>query len=206
MKRKFWISAVGVSIIATSIVAYLLIANHVSTELLVDLGFAEQITVLYGDATITITDCTLIQDVVVLIQDGVTPWPRGLDGQIGCPFDITLVFEGSGREVRVSPATDDCDAISIDGRMSKIDLWNKSMLFQVIEMYTLSGVHEYAERLLCELRESHSGRPEALGLMGLTVEEMAGMRLGYPFSIYHFDKQGQLIGDGGITVFPLIYY
>jgi len=43
-----------------------------------------------------------------------------------------LLFEGSDSKVRVSPATDDCGAISIDGRMYEIDLYNKTTLFDII--------------------------------------------------------------------------
>ena len=139
MKKKFWVGALGVSVIAIAILAWLLIANHASTRLLADLGFAEQITIVYRDTTTTISDNNHIQDIIILIQDGIKPWPRGLDDQLGCPFDITLVFEGSDREVHVSPATDDCDAILIDDRMGKIDLRSKSKLFNIIGKY-IDGV------------------------------------------------------------------
>ena len=135
MKKKFWISAVGVSIVVISIVIYLFIVNNRSTDLLLDLDFTEQITIIGRDTTTTITDKNQIQDVVILVQQGIKPWPRGLIDQIGCPFYITLVFEGSDRKVYVEPATDDCDAIAIDGKMNIIDLGNKTMLFDIIGKY-----------------------------------------------------------------------
>jgi len=135
VKKKFWISTVGVLIIVISIVTYFLIANHSSTDLLIDLDFTEQITIMSGNTTTTITDENHIQDVITLIQHGIRPWPPELNDQIGCPFGITLVFEGNDRKVHVLPATDDCDVISIDGRMNLIDLGNKTMLFDIIRKY-----------------------------------------------------------------------
>ena len=133
VKKKIWISAVSFLVVVFLIVSYLLITNHTPTDLSINIDFTEQITIINRDATTIITDKEHIHDIVILIQGGIKPWPRGLSDQIACPFDITLLFEGRDSNVRVSLATDDCGAISVDGRMYEIDLDNKIMLFDILQ-------------------------------------------------------------------------
>ena len=103
----------------------------------IDLGFTEQITLIgrHSDAKVTVTSQNDIQNIILTIQNGTTTWPRDLDTMVGCPFDVTLVFEGNVRKVYVSPATDGCAPIAIDGRLFSIDGISKTTLFELIKKY-----------------------------------------------------------------------
>jgi len=142
LKKIIRINAVIAAALVISLVGC---SVHRTSEDQVNLDFTEQITVIdrNTETEIIITDQNHLHDIVMAIQDGITPWPRGLATDVNCPSDITLVFEGSEKKVYVSPATDDCGTISVDGILFKIDIERKAMLFDVLSMYV--DLHTYSD-------------------------------------------------------------
>jgi len=126
-------------IISIPITAYVLFSYHTSANL----AFTEQITLtLYSGTfcrdqnifipqidTVVVTDPNYVQDIVSVIQNG-SRWDWLTYPSAACPFRLTMIFEGGGRRVYVFPATDDCPAIFIGGRLfiideaSRIALWD----------------------------------------------------------------------------------
>jgi len=133
LKKKHGIT---IAVLFLFVMIYFAIAHYRSAP---SLAFAEQITLVHrfgAYESVVITDPDDVQTIISAIRNGTSPWPWMLDQMIGCYFGIELVFEGRGRKVYVSPATDGCPPIVIGGKLFMIDEANQVMLFEIIQKYT----------------------------------------------------------------------